>query len=612
MNNCDNKFPPFIPFEDCTPCKPCYTVEEQICKLNEKVDVCISTYNIVMKECYKTLNNLVATGEQNSAYYGPCEVWTEQGYDSESGANYTIIRKSQLDKHKKPIRMKLKLAYNNTTNSQIKESIFNASSITYADKIISAIPVTNAGWYGLTIYEGAPIPSNTSATYTPYFTVGFNDKGVMRAYPNSATIETLQNDGIVNSMGCSGVIINNGEITSGNWITSIPNKDQKSARVAMGYNNTTNEVIILTVGQSDSASNDGMTTAAVANVLLGYGCNLAVEICEGIDACALDKGKPIFQFNNEEVPQLYAYWYITKSADYKDTYTRNLAELTQNYGQLFWECSNVQKKISDITNEIANITEEVQDAGTNADTALTQASQALSKVNALEIEVNTYSQRISTLETNYTSLQSTVSSNTSMLNSILDGTADIPYIKTTGDTTIKGQLDIENTTATETVSIQPTVIEFTTPGTISNLDKRLANIQSDEAMCWDLYSNIYSNFSGSVNTFCCFMPSGIFVCVNETLTSTQPLLLTFDSAASKLQQLVSKIPNVVYANKNYTFMVPVFVTGCTDKQDLMNVQVTINPTTLRFNLTARGGGWPSSGNIIANFFVALPITIQNG
>ena len=43
-------------------------------------------YNEVMANCYATLRNLECAAEENGAYYGPSEVWTEQGYNANERA----------------------------------------------------------------------------------------------------------------------------------------------------------------------------------------------------------------------------------------------------------------------------------------------------------------------------------------------------------------------------------------------------------------------------------------------------------------------------------------------------------------------------------------------
>ena len=83
---CPNPQPP------CPPVPPAPSVVrgmdlyEAMNDLSQRVNTCICTYNDVMRNCYATLRNLSRAAEENGAYYGPCEVWTEQRYGAESSS----------------------------------------------------------------------------------------------------------------------------------------------------------------------------------------------------------------------------------------------------------------------------------------------------------------------------------------------------------------------------------------------------------------------------------------------------------------------------------------------------------------------------------------------
>lgn len=623
MNNCYNpNFPPFIPEKPCVPCG-CFSVEEQILMLNKKVNTCIETYNNVMNECYKTLDNLIDAGKVNEAYYDKGEVWIENGYDSISGANYTIIRKAQIDKKGCPIEVNLKLAYNNTTNSQIEENIFNASKIEFADKIVSAMPITGTGWYGLTIYNGAPIPSTTTNTETAGFTVGFTKTGVMKVYPNSANISTLQNDGIYNSMGCSGVIINDGIITDGNWITGIPNRTIASARIAMGYNSTTNQVIFLVVGDSDSNSPDGMTTAQVASVLLGYGCTVAVELCEGKDCGALDKGSNLFAFRDNIPPNLYCYWYISRAKYYTDNYTKDLAELTQNYGQILFQGSLNANQITNISNEIDNITTELQDTQDVSNQAALNASNALSKVITLETTVNSMETDVTKLNDDYAAVVSALNSTTGLVNSIIDGTADIAYVKTNGNSTIignitqtgnyilKGGLEITNTTGTVSANFMNDGIQLNTNSNITGLRPSYsgATLSTDMAISWGQLNSGWAT-SQSNDAIFKLCDSGIMFSVNNS-SGAGSNSITYAFYAPFLNMIIDQIE----ANTNLT-IIPNFtfyrLLTLWDDTSSQNMKMTFNFNTTAANIviTPQTGTVITVSKIMINEMLPLPVAVN--
>lgn len=361
------EFPPFIPTDECkckpapAPydppcCTPCgMTAEEQIMRLNDKVDCMAATYNQVMSECYKTLHNLEAAAEENGAYYGAGEVWTEQGYYADESATYTLTHKAVVDRHGAPIRIGLHLAYDNTTNSKIEQDMFSASKVLYADKILVAQPKTANGWYGNVIYRGAPIATYNDGTL---YTVGFTKAGVMRVYQNGIDKEQMLRDTIENAMGCSGVLILNGQLTDDSYRENIPNATEQVARVVIGQNSDTREVIFLTCGNENNVNRKGMTSKACAQILLQYGCDIAVELCEADSAGAMNKGQFMFVPDNNEVPTAYCYWYISRRCFYKNDYTREVAELMQNYGQVIWENFLTGGKLDDT---IAKLNKEIAD-----------------------------------------------------------------------------------------------------------------------------------------------------------------------------------------------------------------------------------------------------------
>lgn len=350
--------PPVAPPPPCSPPVPSVVEGESLYQavnnLTNRVNVCINTYNDVMANCYKTLHNLEAAAQENGAYYGPCEVWTEEGYDANESATYTLIHKACVDRRGEPIRMELHLAYGNTTNSKIEQSLWSASKITYADKIVVAQPMGANGWYGNAIWHGAPI---NSASEPSLYTVGFTRAGVMRVYSNAVSVDQMLRDTVENAMGCSGVLIQNGQITEDSWRENIPNATEQVSRIVMGQNLDTREVIFLVCGNENDVNRKGMTSKACAEILLQYGCDIAVELAEGTSAGAMDKGSLIFTPDNDNVPNAYAFWYISRKCFYRTDYERELAELMQNYGRAIWETYLNYNRIQDLRDDL---NEEIQ------------------------------------------------------------------------------------------------------------------------------------------------------------------------------------------------------------------------------------------------------------
>lgn len=362
---CGPKFPPFCPEDKppmgrppmppCGPMPPCPSVVsgmdlyEAVNNLTDRVNVCIHNYNAVMAESYKTLHNLQQAAQENGAYYGPDEVWVEEGYYANESSTYHLVHKACVDRRGEPIRMQLHLAYGNTTNSKIEQGIFNASKVEFADKMLVAIPKTENGWYGKAIWHGAPIQSAEEPTL---YTVGFTRAGVMRVYNNGVSVDQMLRDTIENAMGCSGVLIQNGQVTDDSYRANIPNAGQQTSRVCIGQNLDTREVIMLTVGDENDVNRKGLTSKACAEILLGQGCDIAVELCEGVGSAAMDKGSLMYVPDDEQQPNAYAFWFISRKCFYKTDYERELAELIQNYGACIWGGFLNKKNIESVKNDL--------------------------------------------------------------------------------------------------------------------------------------------------------------------------------------------------------------------------------------------------------------------
>lgn len=370
-------YPHFIPGDYCRPPVPAMppvpsvvegeSLYEAVNNCIDRVNVCMDTYNSVMAECYKTLHNLQRAAEENGAYYGPADVWTEEGYDADSSAKYFIIHKRHVDRRGQPIFMELGLAYDNATNSKIEQSIFSASKVKYADKIVVAQPKTEKGWYGKAIWHGAPIQADPAANL---WTVGFTKGGFMRVYSNGTGVDTMLADTVFNAMGCSGVLIQDGALTSEMYYNQIPDYNKQTSRVIMGQNIATGEVMILVTGHENDVNAKGMTSTAAAEILRQRGVTLAVELCEGESAAACDKGQLMFTPETKTVPTAYCFWYITRRRFYKNDYERELAELMQNYGQCMWEGYLNGEKIQDIAADLAAEIDRAQNAENNLDAAI--------------------------------------------------------------------------------------------------------------------------------------------------------------------------------------------------------------------------------------------------
>lgn len=417
--------PPFQP-QPCPPPMPkpmpCVPPAPSVCQgmdlyeamngLTDRVNTCIATYNDVMANSYQALRNLEHAAEANGAYYGDCEVSTEQGYYADEGNTYCVTRKKVVDRFGEPIRMQLKLAYDNTTNSNLEQPIDDASMIECA-QVIASCEVGETGWVGNCFYKGAPLPSVESGEG---YCVAFTRNGTMRVYANAINQSQLLNDGVENSMSCVGRIIVDGEV-----------KDEVAATVApivaMGQNTVTKEVFFISAGSDanqvkQGLTNRGLSSKACADILKGYGCDIAVVLSTGNNAMLLDKGENAFVPSTlPNQVKAKAFWYITRKAHYKNDYDRQLAELIQNYGQLRYTALLNQLSILNLKNyteaEINRI-----------DAQLTQFLQQLEAFNVRLTEVeNNYNalvERVDTVEADLAQVKQTINTLQQTVQNLID------------------------------------------------------------------------------------------------------------------------------------------------------------------------------------------------
>ena len=470
--------PPFQP-QPCPPPMPkpmpCVPPAPSVCQgmdlyeamngLTDRVNTCIATYNDVMANSYQALRNLEHAAEANGAYYGDCEVSTEQGYYADEGNTYCVTRKKVVDRFGEPIRMQLKLAYDNTTNSKLEQPIDDASMIECA-QVIASCEVGEDGWVGNCFYKGAPLPSIESGDG---YCVAFTRNGTMRVYANAINQSQLLNDGVENSMSCVGRIIVDGEI-----------KDEVAAAVApivaMGQNTVTKEVFFVSAGSDanqvkQGLTNRGLSSKACADILKGYGCDIAVVLSTYDNAMLLDKGENAFVPSTlPNQVKAKAFWYITRKAHYKNDYDRQLAELIQNYGQLRYTALLNQLSILNLKNyteaEISRIDAQLTKFLQQLEAFNVRLTEVENKYNALVERVDTVEadlaqvkQTINTLQQTVQNLidivngmQNTIAKIQQTLTQMENGTVKLPYIEKV-DGVGTGTTKLENITVSGDATI---------------------------------------------------------------------------------------------------------------------------------------------------------------
>lgn len=366
--SCDNKdFNPCKEHEpkgcehrpvNCPPPAPCLppwragcSPEEQLRQAYKMVEFCLQRVDNMEDKACGVIEQIRRASIVDGAYYDKCVVKTEQGYDGEESAAYTVITIRHKDEHCNPVVMQLRPAFMNTTNSGLTEDAFHASECELADKMVSAShPMEGStGWFGHTFLQGVPIPSNAAPDL---FTMAFTKSGRLKWYKNDVvTADTLRRDGAYNSIGVHGVSVVDHQAAPENLRQFLPNKDVKASRVLIGQRNENKDIVILVCGDFEA---QGLTSLRAAQIMAGY-VDVAVEVASGGYACALDKGQVIFPPTKGVMPDLTAYWYVSNKCNFTNDYQRELALLMQKYGKLYWEVYLLKSRITNVENKLDEV-----------------------------------------------------------------------------------------------------------------------------------------------------------------------------------------------------------------------------------------------------------------
>lgn len=343
MNFCPPPIPKPIPGESPMECMN---------RLYSEVCACMKQCGELNAKAETMLKDLHTYGLKNGAYYGPDVINVQEGYQADDGSPYKVISIKHKDHYGCPVEVKLHLAYGNTTNAGIKEQAEDASLFELAQIMVPAIGDVNK-WYGKVIYEMAPLPSENA----PYkYTYGFTRHGTLKVYKNSYIDDNpniLERDTIVTAMGCDGILIKDGIVTSGQDVLNVSKYNEKAARILMGQNSNTKEIFILVAG-GWGEDYPGVTCPHAVEILKGYGCTVAVQLISGDDTVALDKGDLVAPPAEDVVPDNVAYLYVSKKRFFKNELQYNLAYMTQMMNQFKFKNFLYDKQAKYLADKIQN------------------------------------------------------------------------------------------------------------------------------------------------------------------------------------------------------------------------------------------------------------------
>lgn len=420
--------PPIMPV--VPPPVPGFNPQAQMGAVIEKTNECIHRWNYIQANCFKALNDCVGAAKTSPVYYDDSEVHLEQGYSSDDSAVYHIVRVQKFDKAGCPIRMKLGLAYDNSTNSNVRQSMHDYSFVKSANVIMTAVNPAQEGWNGPAMWRGMAIAGTPN---TEGYIAGFNALGTLKVYKGNVETTNLCQDKIVDMIGAVTPIILDGEITE-----QAKALTTKKAITAIGYNSGCGQTILFNVGITE---NPGMQGITVATILKEMGCNTAVitamqdatdEPSIGMEYLGRWTDAPA-KYNE---PQNVAFWYVSKRPEcgFKNDFETEIANLVQSTGY----CAN----------GITELRDKVENAQETADKALSLAQDNADKIATIQGQITEIYSKIDALNTRLTKVEGDI-------------------------TTIKGQIDTINQQITTINQAISSIREE-----ISNITEQIAGITS--------------------------------------------------------------------------------------------------------------------------------------
>lgn len=450
--------PPIMPV--VPPPVPGFNPQAQMGAVIEKTNECIHRWNYIQANCFKALNDCVGAAKTSPVYYDDSEVHLEQGYSSDDSAVYHIVRVQKFDKAGCPIRVKLGLAYDNSTNSNVRQSMHDYSFVKSANVIMTAVNPSQEGWNGPAMWRGMAIAGTPN---TEGYIAGFNALGTLKVYKGNVETTNLCQDKIVDMIGAVTPIILDGEITE-----EAKSLTTKKAITAIGYNSGCGQTILFNVGITE---NPGMQGITVANILKEMGCNTAVitamqdatdEPSIGMQYLGRWTDVPS-QYND---PQNVAFWYVSKRPEcgFKNDFETEIANLVQSTGY----CAN----------GITELRDKVENAQETADEALSLAQDNADKIATIQGQITEIYSKIDALNTRLTKVEGDI-------------------------TTIKGQIDTINqqiTTINQAISsIREEISDITEQiaGITSSITNLTNRVQTVEGKVTTIEGNI-SNIQGDI------------------------------------------------------------------------------------------------------------------
>ena len=386
--------PPIAPMQFVPGCN----TQEQMEYLRGKVNETIHRWNGIQEKCYEALNRCVGAAVSNDVYYERDEVHFETGYSEDDSAPYYIIESKCVDRAGKPIRVKLAVAYNNTTNSGVVQPIQDVSFMQNANAIITAVAPGKNGWVGSAMINGNPMASTPDATK---FVAGFNRHGKLKIFDGAVTTEVLKQNRMVDVIGDVIPILRDGAVTE-----EAQKLTYKTTVCAIGEKDGNGNKVMFFAGNADATGVQGVTAA---KIMQSMGVTTAVITAIGAqDGTSYGNNCGVMEYMGKYAapatgwrnPENYAFWYISKRpmCGWRNRFTGEIADLVQTYGQLANTVSGLDHRIAIAEDEIDDLQERMKNAEDRLASIEAEIDEIQEHLTRHDNEIAALDQRLTTVE----------------------------------------------------------------------------------------------------------------------------------------------------------------------------------------------------------------------
>lgn len=453
-----NPLPPPIPPID--PYVPGCSPSQQMGFVVSRVNECIGRWNQIQANCYEAMRACVGACVAKDVYYDCDEVHLDNGYSATDQCSYATVLVKSCDKAGRPIRVKLGLAYDNATNSGLKQLISDYSFIKNANVIMTAVDPASAQWQGTSMVCGNPITSSPNAGG---YVAGFNVFGNLEIFAGDVDITVLCQNKMVDVIGACTPVIINGEVTE-----QAKALTTKAAITAIGWKSSNNDKVLFCCGNNTEGGMQGIT---VANLLKDMGCTTAVitSLISNAEAQYSNGMAYLGDLTNNPtnwiMPENAAFWYVSKRPEngWCNDFESSIADLVQKTGfnstnidflghrvdevtetaNNAWELAQenadaiktIEAEIDNINTEIDSINNSITEIKGDIQEINTQLNELDEKINQEIIDRTNGDNALDTAIKAETAARTQADSALSgRITNIENGTTELPYVKRAGDT----------------------------------------------------------------------------------------------------------------------------------------------------------------------------------